>query len=123
MIILEEILKYIKEDIEGDGAITFNNDNDLAQYILTCTEKLTPKNREEYLTSIIESKERKIERLEENSKKIANDNRSKNGLIISLKDRNMRLKAKLSFMIDLTPDVRDKIEALMVIAEDSKYLD
>jgi len=123
MITLERILKYIKEDITGDGSITFDNDEDLAMYVLTCVDNLTPRRTEQDLIDRLTSRTRKVERLEESNKKLTNDNKAKNGLINSLKDRNTRLKAKLSHMIDLTPDAHDKIEALMAIAEDSKYLD
>jgi hypothetical protein len=123
MITLERILKYIKEDIKGDGSITFDNDEDLAMYILTCVDNLTPRRTEQDLIDRLASRTRKVERLEESNKKLSNDNKAKNGLINSLKDRNIRLKAKLSHMIDLTPNAYDKIEALMAIAEDSKHLD
>jgi len=123
MITLERILKYIKEDITGDGSITFDNDEDLAMYVLTCVDNLAPRRTEQDLIDRLASRTRKVERLEESNKKLTGDNKAKNGLINSLKDRNIRLKAKLSHMIDLTPNSYDKIEALMAIAEDSKYLD
>jgi septal ring factor EnvC (AmiA/AmiB activator) len=69
------------------------------------------------------SKDRKIERLEAEIKKLKSDCKAKNGTIASLRGRNGYLKSALAQLAEVTPNGYDRIEAWQAIANDCKHLD
>lgn len=69
------------------------------------------------------SKERQVERLKAELKKVKDDHKSLAGNVRGLKARNTVLKAKLAHMVDICEDGHEKLEAVMLLASDCKHLD
>lgn len=78
---------------------------------------------EQNLLDRLASKDRKIERLEAEVKKLTSDCKAKNGTIASLRGRLGFQKAVTARLAAITPNAYDQIDAWKAIANDCKHLD